>query len=517
MYLRVIRAAATAAVIMMMGLAGARSEEPAGGGGGEGGVPTTIVVPSPRPRPGGSEILKGTVLGHDEEGFTFLPAETDTPVTIPWSGLHRREAARIRKLLGGRSAPGAPADDELVEVTVITTKTDARFEGVEVAGRSTPEAVCLERRGMVVSVPREIVARTSKEKRPARLYLSPEARYERRRAGFDRNTAKGHFEAAAYCGKIGLAEKGIEHLEKCRVLDDRYVPRTEKLMAELKAQLLRAKAPRPAGPAAARPTEAELRRLVVSRWYTAIDEALHDFVRKGIAEMVVPMRLIRIKGSNEVYRGVVKEETEDEILLWNADTMTEVRIAKNMIHSNTARPTPKKVRAATFAEAKAYVTDAQGGIGAEVAGKVAAACGVGESQAREIWEGRLKKRIRHSEDGTKKILPRYYSLREANYGPGSWLRDAGTGAAPAAGGGAGGAAAPDPEQWWKSCPAESRVAVLRAICYEALLDVVSVKTTKCSGCGGKGRTIAIDPVGAASWAICTVCRGKGVEYKIVCR
>ena len=509
MYLRVIRAAATAAAVAMMGLAGGRAEEPSGGEGG-GGVPTTIVLP----RPGGSEILKGTVLGHDEEGFTFLPADTDTPVTIPWSGLHRREAARIRKLLGKRSAeraPRAPADDELVEVTVITTKTDARVEGVEVAGRSTPEAVCLERRGMVVSVPREIVARTSKEKRPARLYLSPEARYERRRAGFDLNTAKGHFEAAAYCAKTGLAGKGIEHLEKCRVLDKRYVPRTEKMMENLKAQLLRAKAPRPAGPRAAGPTEAELRRLVVSRWYTAIDEALHDFVRKGIAEMVVPMRLIRIKGSNEVYRGVVKEETEDEILLWNADTMTEVRIAKNMIHSNTARPTPKKVRAATFAEAKAYVTDAQGGIGAEAAGKVAAACGIGESQAREIWEGRLKKRIRLSGDGTKKILPRYYSLREANYGPGSWLRDAGTGAAQA------GAAAPDPEQWWKSCPTESRVAVLRAICYEALLDVVSVKTAKCPGCGGKGRTIAIDPVGAASWAICTICRGRGVEYKIVCR
>jgi len=493
--------------------ASSNAQEVEGGGGG---VAVSFVLKG--------NIINGRALKHDELTFTVKLPDVVEPVAFNWDDLHTREAKRLRKLLGERLAQARPGgaggagseadgDGELVEVTVIRMKDGKTIVGVEIEDRRTKEAICIRSRGMTAMVVLAETEGITRSQKPAGKYLSPLERYRRRWRARQPKTAKGHFEAAKYCAQIGLPEVGSEHLEKCRILDKRYVPRTEKLMAELKADLLRLKQPGVAGPLARRPSEAELRRLVISRWYTALDGALHDFVRKGVADSVVQVHRIVVKGSREVYQGVIKEQTADEILLWNAATMTEVRIDRKAIRNMTRVATPRKVRAATFAEAKRYVTDPTGGITAEAARRVAKARGIGESQARDIWQGRLKKRIVHREGGGKEVLPRYYSLREANYGAGSWLRPKD----PKAGAGAGAGAGPDPEAWWKRCPTEVRVAVLRAFCYEALLDVTRVEKTKCSGCGGAGSTLVIDPVGAGSRRTCGSCLGGAFEYKVICR
>ena len=143
-----------------------------------------------------------------------------------------------------------------------------------------------------------------------------------------------------------------------------------------------------------------------------------------------------------------------------------------------------------------------------MASGVAEAHGITERKAKALWAGRMSREMKVSKDWLiEVVVAPFYSLRQARYGPGSWLRESDLpGMIHAIG------PATDPEAWWKSLPREARIAVLRAFCYEALLDVTSVTREKCSNCGGRG-TIVRRGLGdlSARDSTCPRCMGTAMD------
>jgi tetratricopeptide (TPR) repeat protein len=437
------------------------------------------------------------------------------------------------------------------------------------------------RQAKEVRIPRSDVLKTETVKVRESEVMSLDDMYRAKLAAVAPKTAKDNYDIAEYCRSIGYVEAALEHVERCTALDPGYAERLKDRIAELRALAKRKQAYNlyieikrliAAGsydeaikridllnklypdsewttqllallPNLEEKRKDELRRSVVTAYYLALDEGLRNIVYTGVSVSPdVPAIIVRTKG-NQAFRGIPESETNEEVVLKSEDGNTTWRLPKSEIVSMSPASMPRNKRDATFAECKAYATDKSGGITRDATVSVAKQFNITEDDCKKMWEDRLKKTYVMGSDGQISSDMRYFSFRQANYGKGSWLREGvrsavsiampqqAAGGNRAAGGAAQGGgpaiqqggqqqptdASTDPEDWWKAQQRETRLTVLRAICYEAILDVVKVTEAKCSNCGGNGTTVSRDPQGGAAQSLCSRCHGVTVDYSITCR
>ena len=515
------------------------------------------------------EPISGQILKHDEDGFVFKPDDLDTPVTLRWVDLDTMQVQQIQKRLGIRKkrtveegVPDEPVGD-VIEALKVKLKVGKEFLGVELPERSDAKVIFISmKRIKEFKIDRADIESIERVKARESLVRSLAEMYRRKVNSVQPKTAKQHYDVAEYCRAIGNIEKAREHYEKCQVLDPRYTPRITDKMAALnelakrqrarqlnieigrevaangfdealkKIELLNSGFPDSEYttkwlaqvPAIEAARTDFLRRKVITGWYVNIDQYVRDYIYKGITDVPdVPMKIVRTRG-NRVFKGLLDEETEDEIVLKSEDGNIRYRIARQDIVSITSATVARDKRDVTFAEAKAYGTDTDGGISRDVALKVAKIYNITEEVSKEMWQQRLKKTY-FIKGGDVDSKDRYYSFHQADYGKGSWLREGAEATVdiPNQGGGnrnqqqPSGDASTDPEEWWKVQKRETRVKVLRAICYEALMEVTRTHKVTCGNCGGKGFITRKNQIGESSVILCPRCHGVRVDYRIIVR
>ncbi len=560
--------AAIATAVMVLSGSGALCQDAA--------PETTVIMIGTRP-------IAGVILSHNEDGIKFRPADTNMPLELKWSHFAPMEAKRIQKSLGMGIAKAGMDDDEgkpsgdIIDAVRITLKKSRKTVlGIKDKDRSDGLNLYINTRNVKgFRISRADIAEVANVKVRESEVRSIGEMYSIKLAAITPTNAKDHYDLAEYCRAISHVEKASEHYERCKILDPRYAERIGDKTAELaiKAKKIQAKKlymaiTRDVGaedfgdalkkielfksafpdsdyltkllalvPTLEDKKKDSLRRKVITGWYLNLDGFLRLYVQGGVADGVeTPMKIVRTKGGKS-WRGILQEETPEVVVLRSEDGNIEYRLPRHEVVSITSVTVSKKKRDATFAEAKAYATDTEGGISASVAIKIAEVYGVTEEEAKAMWKNRLKKVYTLGSGGKVESTARYVSYREAGYGKGSWLREGAQSAVQITGGNTGGGgrggrggrgsrqqAAPsdastDPEEWWKAQPRETRLTVLRAICYEAIMDVMDVKEIKCTRCGGKGmiNRISSGSAGTGSVSICTRCHGVLVDYKITCR
>ncbi len=503
--------------------------------------------------------VTGVVLRHDDDTLTILPNGSDKAATIRWSDLDPFEARRLHRKL----EPPAPAHDpapapkdaatvEMVDALKVHLKNSKVITGIEDVHRSTAASLCIGNSTVdAIVLARSDIARIEKVKAPVSEVMSPTARYRRRLARSKPENAEDHYRMAEFCRRLGLWRQMAEHIETISVIDPRARHRMAKKIAELrkkslalKGRELRDKAViRIKGrdwqgaldqiellktfdpdseflpelvakvPGIMKSRDAELRRKVITSWYTGIDGALRRYVDRGVPDGPTTREVVvtTTGSSPKRFRGVLISRDDKLVVVRSLKGDIVYNIPADRV-ANVRSVEPAKRRDATFAEARAWATGVTGGISADVAATVAVAHGITEDSARKLWRGRMSKEVDVLEDGVRIAVAPFYSLRQAKYGPGSWLREG------ALSGPVGAAPIVDREAWWKALPREARVGILRAFCYEAVLKVTSVKQEKCPGCGGKGIIVrrGLGDLGARD-SICTRCMGTGADIGISCR
>jgi len=513
----------------------------------------------------GPEPISGQVMGHDENGFEFKLDDTGDTITLRWEDVAPLQARQIRKHLGIDKKKEAELTDEpvgdIIDGVKVVLKTKQELVGIEVADRSNAKALCISLKKIKeFMILRDQIEKIEKVRVRESLVRTLDEMYRAKLASKRPDSAQEHYDLAEYCREIGHVERSKEHYEKCQILDPRYAERiTEKLavLAELakkqKARKLDVEIARDVGardfagalkkidllnsgfpdseyttkwlaqiPGIEEKRKDSLRRKVITSWYQNIDDVLRNFVYKGISDMPdTPVKIVRVKGGT-LYKGRLQSEGADEVVL--KDGNTTYRIARDQVVSMTSATLGRQAkRPATFAEAKAFATDEEGGITREVALKVAEIYDITEQESKDLWQARLKKEYVITRTGVDHNT-RYYSLRQATYGKGSWLRDGAVPVTPPQGGstrgGRGGrnqqsTVSSDPEAWWKMQPLDTRVAVLRAICYEAIMEVTRVFETSCSNCGGKGYVKTTTTAGETIFDLCPRCHGVRIDYKVM--
>jgi len=522
----------------------------------------------------GEEPIKGVILQYDEEGFTFLPADVSSPAYLPWHQISLSERERIRRIVGlvdEEEHDATPVDK--VDGIIVTLRTGLRLKGVLLPERETAGAVYIKtKRTPYFEIKKSAVLTTEEVRLPETEVFTAEELYDRKLAEIKPVTARDHFEMARWCMKMAiLFDKARDHLVRCTIIDPLYEARTGDMVAEIEIRLKEGQARRlyeairrsvaigdydealklidqlqAAYPDLRYTTEATflkpeieakrqkvLRTKLVGAGYRKIDELVRRKVWNQIPDGAqIMVTLVQLKDGDAV-KGKLVEETDQLVVLESGDNT--YRIARDKVAAMRPVPLrPVKLRDATFTECKEYVTDAEGGISADLVAALSRQFRIGEEEVKEIWNNRSRRTI--TIDDRTKITSPSARLREAKYGSGTWLREDGTERYSInitesepnkrtfrvggrrvtfeetttkidVQGVESGQLEQDVDKWWKKRPRETRYQILKAICADAIMDVVKTVRKKCSACGGKGHNTVLNLTGSAFQRTCPKCRG----------
>jgi hypothetical protein len=567
----------------------------------------------------GEVLVRGWAVRADweEETFDFYDAMAQAEFRgISFDKLPPGDRDRVRELAAQGPEPGVasgvpePAGGEKIPATKFFLKTGRQIVGLELPELATKQNVFIKNRAaQVFPIPRDLIESSEQIQVDEREIYSLEEIYQKRWDRIDPNSASDNYEIAEYLRGVGHYVPAREHYERAKALDPRFVAQAndrleevaviirtqvvEKLNKEIHAadrgrrygemvrKIKQLGALDPNSPAYNRWMEKigeieaklaqSLRREVVTSYYLAMDEMIRKWAFGRVTDGAdIPGKIVST--DNGTYMGVFVEETEDSedgpgvIVLENDGR--EIRINKSTVKDVKSVNLEKRRRQATFAESRAYVTDTDGGLTADIMGTLveqygdlivahkASQAGGDEGDGdppdydvpapddifevpeadddspekdpnvqvevlsyeeagqaiRTYWDGRLDDIYEVTEHGTKHTPPAATQHR-ANWGIGSWLRD---GAMPKAMDDGG--QATDPEAWWRSLSnaPEVKYQVLRAMAAEALCRVDHVDEPKCSYCAGKGyvRQFDMSMRTKAGSKICSVCKGIGAKYVV---
>ncbi|HHN46148.1 MAG TPA: hypothetical protein ENN09_01785, partial [Planctomycetes bacterium] len=406
-----------------------------------------------------------TILSYDADGVTFRIKDTGGEVTEKWLNLPESEAVRLKKLLGIASPAGASQGERKVTNTVVgemiwlkTSRTPV--VGVVRPGRN-PDTIRIDTK----TVKGFEIKLEDIEKREARtIYMdevySADEIYAQVRDAKPPRTPQEHYELADMCQALGLYQEAKGHLEICESLDDRYRERVAERLTALN-QLILEKSVKEFYDEAMRAELAgyfdealsiiekvnqfypehplvydliarkqslldkkreAIRRDVVKNYYVYHDRFIQNIATGMIADgPEIPGKLVYLKDGRTIRGGLVEENAEMLVLKMEN---REYRIEKSAISSieninlNTRRKKP------TLDEARAYVTDPQGGITADIRRALAKLHNITTDEVKEIWEERTKE-YWVVKPGSISKEATYTSFRTVSYGPGIWLRAGG--------------------------------------------------------------------------------------------
>ncbi len=531
------------------------------------------------------------VVKHDEKSLTVLLTETGAVVTLDWDKLSAAERRRLQGLVRVEDAPtGIPLGKQIDGVEV-TLNNSMCYRGKELVDRQTTSHKYFRCRGTpLIGFPIKDI----KSIKPIKIYegelYSPQERYRTRLATEPPQTSEQYFQTGIWCldnelpqeaddnfAKAVLLDPGYE--EKCKARKDQLAALARKLQArELYKQIMVNKA-RGAytqvikdidvllaqypdfeentkltleRPLLDKMRTQQVRREVISLWYMYMDHHIQRIAYSRLSETpAVPVKVVYLNSGNTLEGNIKGSEDAAEVMLdiggrtFSIDRKLIARIEQKMIEKG-----PWRER--TLAECKKYVTDAKGGIGADILKDVTKALGITDKEAQETWDKRLSDVIVVGEAGLKE--PEVVaSFQDAHWSVGSWLRGGGAGGAGGAAGGAAGAVAPglnpggtrggtarggnprggaggaggaqgqpqwkDPEEWWKEQAPNIKAEILKAMCAEesGIFKVEKSYEENCINCGGTGQieVMSMGSGGGGKYGYpCSVCRGSGRFYGV---
>ena len=476
---------------------------------------------------GGLQIM-GDVVWYDEENFKIKLADTGDVVSLSWFALADVEQKRMQRLVGvrGPNVPGADglsaAVNPMIDGVRITIKdTGHVLKGILLPEYSTHEYIFIKKAGTLrLRLSKNKIAALENVPVAESEIYSLQERYERKKKQIRPTSARGEHELAVYCEAIEYYELAAVHIERAIA----YEPQMEPLLKDLSERVeqglrlhyagkldsnirqsiqrgryeqalegyeeLKEEYPEYQQLTSLEPMMANViklrdeqrKRQAIQQYYVLIATYCFRAAHEKVPEGEVPGWVITVKGGQK-FTGVLVDENETGIVLqeWNSKYLrlgdTTYQLAKNQIVDRAAKPLGGTRRRRTFKEALAYVQDKDSGITADVRGAIATGLNITVEEVKELWEGRLKKKVVVDSSG-QTIRPKmFYRNGEASYGSGTWLREqAGLKSVVKTQTQRNNRRKVDPEQWWKLQPFDIRADIMRAFCAEALMDVVRYKT-----------------------------------------
>jgi len=511
----------------------------------------------------GDTPLNIVVTDFDAEGLSFRLVDTGAESSMKWVDLPASEAARLRKIVGL-----SETQDQGVKGfggTIVGERFFLKGSTIPIVGEVMPsvepDVIVINTKsvkGFKIHTS-DITAREALTLYESDVYGADEIydRYVNRKPP---KTAQDYYELANLCQELALFQKAKGNLEICETLDERYKERVatrltelsklieEKSVKELYDEALRAEnsahfddalniiekvtqffGQHPLAndlisrkPEIVKKRKEAIRRDVISNYYVHHDRFIDNIANGTIVDgSEIPGKVVYLKDGRTI-RGMLQEETS-ELLVIKMDNK-EYRIEKRSISSMEDVNLNTKRRSPTFDECRAYVTDPEGGITADIRKAIAKSYNITTDEIKELWTDRLKEII-DVKLGSITKQASYTSLRSAAYGSGIWLRAGGAAVATVAGGnkdpndrGAGGATVEtDPEKWWPKQPPTLRSQVLKALSVEAIMNVVKEDKITCPQCDGKGAIPVIDTKGGRSAKLCAYCHGLGYTLNLMYR
>jgi hypothetical protein len=510
-----------------------------------------------------------------ETEFTFKVRDSGELLTFRWASLEADERRRVQKLMGITPAdePGKAVWGEAIQCVRLRLATGRVVEGLEISERARPGFRCLKTASQVLMVPLpDIRSEEAVVKHESDLF-SPEEGYDRlvARKPPGKDSAQDQLELGRTCFSMGLLEKALEHFDLAKVLD----PRTEEQTAELRATLVE-KMSRQLADGVYAQLQAAVQREDFAGALVKCDEFVRNFPQderrtkvESMREEILPRketnftrqvirlyyqyardllhaRLARrtqvdaqgrpvpsIPGKEVItrqsrrFRGTLVSQSPEKVVIKEDERTCEIP-AQEVISIQDI-DLSKGVRSVepTFAELKAYATDAAGGLGKDVVVRIAQMLSSDEAKIRETWDGRLR-RTAVMKDGILEAPPVYTSVHTASYGKGTWLREGVSAVSPTrtglprrtgrrtTGGSAAASANPadpanadpeysdDPEVWWRVQSGETKFGILSAFAAEKLFKVREVRAETCRECAGRG---VLEVLNQPEPQPCMYCRG----------
>lgn len=512
------------------------------------------------------QLIEARIVKQDDSGFTFrmkIGRELESgDMWLPWSALSPVDVKRIRTRKATSDLDTLPArGGDPVQATRYHFTNSRVIVGLEISEKSTPEEVVIRaRHAPEFRIPRKDIERTESVTLAETDFYTREEIYQRTKAKMNPQSARDHFRLGERMARIGHWARAKEHFEKAAAPEQGLKEAAERRAGEMGAALLDAEARRldrqiaadiraerwfeavqkirtlaalvPNSPIRTK-WEAQLPRLVrelrkslqrsiVRSYYETMDDLLRKWVsgRRPVGGGIPGVR-VTVDGRESV-TGKVVEKNPEVLVIENEGRRIE--IARHKITNETPIDLSPVRAAPGFADSKSYIEDAAGGITGDILTEL-------EEKYREFgtpqltidrkliegfWKERLVAVIKWDDRGKRQELPAF-SYHEANWGPGTWLREGAPAAGPAAPGGS--SVQTDPERWWKSRPFQVRYQVLRAMAAEALCKVDKVMTPRCPACGGAGGDGVVGP-GTGPGRLttrtraCPTCRGSGSFIKL---
>ncbi len=402
-----------------------------------------------------------------DSGFEFELEGTAERITIKWKDLDASQRTRIRRQFGmpeEEAAQGERKWGKVVKIVRLNLKSGRSVEGVELPHRAKAGYRCLQSSTMVIQVAKgDIKSEEVTEKRESEIYKAEQV--------YDRmllenpprdNSASDHMAFVPKLMEMGLYDRALEHLRMANTIDPRTASRTEKMKAEIlanmdsqmaqklhqailkdsnrqdfvaalekldrfarnypKHELLASLEAR--RPEWERNRERDFKKDVVKRYYALAN----DLIKKKLGQRVkvdekgqlvppIPGKQISTV-DGKVYRGPLVEEKEDVIVISQNNEQVEISRKEIRHVRDVDLSTSHKSINPTFALLRAY---ASGALGKEIVTKIALDLKAEESKVAEAWESRFQKRT-VIEDGRRKVSPSYAVVHEADYDAGTWLR-----------------------------------------------------------------------------------------------
>ena len=286
--------------------------------------------------------------------------------------------------------------------------------------------------------------------------------------------------------------------------------------------------------------KSSLAKQAVQMSYNLADEILKHYAaskarvdEKGNLVAALPGKQVTTR-LGRVFLGVLKSQDPDgDTVIVSGDTLLTIKTEDIAMLQDVDLSVAAKEVERSWEEMKNFVSDAQGpgGLKAQMIARIAKVVKTPEAKVREIFDGRLQKAASY-ENGRVIQAPVYASVHSASYGVGTWLREGSkimpSQAAPApvrVGLNGQPIAQPaaesenpdttdDPEVWWKHQHAETKLAILRALCGEKVFQAKAVEKIPCKDCAGAGGFNGTDQNGAPIFKRCPACRGMGIMIKV---
>lgn len=539
------------------------------------------------------------IIKHDEKSISVVLLETNppTPLTMQWTDLPPVERSRLKGLVtvNDPALAGRPLGVKIPGVEVVL-RSGISYFGIELPDRSTPELRAFRFRGMpFVAISNKDIKDVKKTEIYDSEVYTPSERYEKKKATTPPRTPEEEFQMGVWCMDNELVQQAGDHFAKAELLDPAYgekrkekQPALDALAKKMQAEALDKQVMEEIGRGAytevlkdikklaelypdfkknteyemMKPTyqarrDKQLRREVVSLWNLYTDRCIDKIVYTQLSETPgVPMKVIWVKNRTEPLMGVIKGSEDAAELQLDIGDGQMLSIKRELVTKMEQRMVEKgPFRERTLAECRTYVTDAKGGITADVITEINKALGIEPKEITDIWSKRISEVYVVTDTGIKEP-EQAATYQDARWSFGSWLRGAGSGNNggvggvggvggnpggsnprggnnPRAGVGTGGGAAAggnqqqaqwkDPETWWKEQPRNIRVQILKAMCAEQNANFKVEKTYEenCINCGGTGKVevmnIGVGANGGRYSYDCSICRGSGRFYGVIYR